>query len=283
MKATTKIIFSALILLAVFIWTSLVKSPTTTGVQIHYFDVGQGDAALIQKGNYQIIIDGGPSDAILSKLGEVMPLTDRNIEIIILSHPHADHLVGINQILERYSVEKIFSTGALHASNEYIEFLEMVRDKNIELMIPNIGYSITPFENSSLEFLWPGGRYSGESLTNLNNSSEVARFCYINECSLFLGDLETDGQAMMFSVLDQKNIEIKSKYLKVAHHGSSNGTNQEILDKVKPEMAIISAGEDNQFGHPHGSVVDLLLENEIEIKRTDRDGDVKYLIDSLDD
>jgi len=127
--------------------------------------------------------------------------------------------------------------------------------------------------------LWPGEKYSGESMENLNNSSEVVRFCYFDDCSLFLGDLETDGQALMFEVLNQKNINTMSKYLKVAHHGSSNGTNQALLDYVKSSEAIISAGEDNQFGHPHGSIIDLLLGNNIEIKRTDKEGDIKVNFD----
>jgi len=126
MKTATKVILSALILIAVFIWTSLARSPESAGVNIYFFDVGQGDAELIQNGDYQILIDGGPSDEILSKLGEAMPIADRNIEIMILSHPHADHLVGLNQVLERYNVEKIYSSGVLHTSNEYLEFLEKV-------------------------------------------------------------------------------------------------------------------------------------------------------------
>ncbi len=274
MKATTKIVLSALVLFAVFVWTSLAKSPASDGVNLYYFDIGQGDAALIQKDNYQILIDGGPDDTILAKLGEVMPMTDRNIELVILSHPHADHLVGINQILERYDVGKIYSSGVLHTSNEYLEFLETVQNDEIELVIPSVGFELVPFENSQLQFLWPGDKYVGESMKNLNNSSEVVRFCYYDQCSLFTGDLETDGQAEMLALLEQKEINIESKYIKIAHHGSSNGTNQELLNSVKPEVAVVSVGEDNQFGHPHSRIIDLLLENNAEIRRTDRDGDI---------
>jgi len=275
MKTATKIVLSALVLFTVFVWTSIVRSPENNGVEIYHFDIGQGDAALIQRGNYQILIDGGPDDTILSKLGEVMPLVDKNIEVVILSHPHADHLVGINQVIERFTVEKVYSTGVVHTSNEYLEFLENINNKNIELIVPNIGFQFEPYENANMQFFWPGERYREKSIENLNNSSIVNKFCYFEECVLFTGDIETDEQAEVFKALTEKDLNLEAKYLKVAHHGSSNGTNQIFLDKVIPDVAVISAGEDNQFGHPHKSTIDLLLENEIEIKRTDRDGDVK--------
>ncbi len=298
MTKITKFFFSLLITLTVFIWAAVVKSPSGTGCNIYFFDVGQGDAALIEKGDYQILIDGGPDDKILSEIGKAMPLTDRKIEIVILTHPHADHLVGINQVLDRYEIGKIYSTGAIHTSNAYLEFLDKVKNKNIQLEVPDAGQEIVPFDNGELEFLWPGKRDVGKSAedNNLNNTSLVNQFCYFDHCVLLMGDLETDGQAEMlnyyFSKQSEASVEkseskssqplasndniFQSEILKVAHHGSVNGTNQKLLDVVRPKYAVIGVGADNKYGHPHAATLDLLQKASIQYYRTDRDGTIEF-------
>ena len=272
-----KVVLFLFAVVAIIVWAEVVKSPEADkvdGIELYFFDVGQGDSVLIQKDDFQIMIDGGPSDTVLSKLGEVMPIMDRNIEVIILTHPHADHLVGINQVLERYDVGTIYSTGASHTSNEYLEFLENVKNKSVNYLIPNIEDKIS-HENIDIEFLWPGERYKEKSLENLNNTSLVMRACYFDHCTLFMGDLELDGQRLMFAETGEKSIE--SEILKVSHHGSHNGTDKRLLDKIMPKYAVIEVGLDNKFDHPHDITLDLLKDNEIEILRTD-EGDVEFII-----
>lgn len=279
MKSKTKFVLLMLLVIFIAVWANVAKGPDLTEVvAIYFFNVGQGDAELIQKNDYQILIDGGPDDTILQKLGDTMPLNDRKIESMILSHPHADHLVGINQVIDRYYVDKIYLSGVIHASNEYLEFMDKVDEKGIEVIVPNIGYSVVPYNNSKLEFVWPGDEYQKQNSENLNNTSVVNRFCYFDECVLFTGDIEIDEHDKMLNYLNDHKINIESKYLKISHHGSNNGTNQIFLDAVKPEMAIISAGKDNQFGHPHSSIIDLILSSGIALKRTDRDGDIKIIM-----
>ena len=276
MKTATKVILSILILLAVFLIVEIVRSPDKNSVQIYYFNVGQGDAELIQKGDYQILIDGGPDDTILSELGKAMPLTDRYIEVLILTHPHADHLTGINQVLERYQIGQIYLSGGTTTSNTYLEFLNTVKAKSISTKIPSIDETIKPFEDSKLTFFWPSDKYLDRSVENLNNSSEVVKFCYFTECALFLGDQETDEQKLMFSELDKRQINYSASILKISHHGSSNGTDQTALEKIKPEYAVIEVGANNKFGHPHAATLDLLSKAGIKTYRTDRDGTVKF-------
>lgn len=278
MKKWTKIILAVLVLGLFFVLASIARSPSANesknGASIYFLDVGQGDAELIQKGDYQILIDGGPDDKVLSELGKVMPLTDRKIEVIILTHPHADHLVGINQILDRYQVEKIYYSGALYDSNAYTEFRAKIKDKNIQSSIPEIGEQILPFQNGELTFLWPGKMYEQKTNENANNTSEVARFCYFAHCVLFTGDVEIDEQAKFINTTT-----VQSEILKLSHHGSTNGTNQHFLEIVKPQIAVIEVGANNKFGHPHTAVLDLLVQNSIKYYRTDRDGTIKFLID----
>jgi beta-lactamase superfamily II metal-dependent hydrolase len=110
-KTLSNLSLIILALVAFLVWHEIAKSPSENGAEFYFFDVGQGDASLIQINDYQILIDGGPDDSVLNKLGDVMPVYDKEIEVMILSHPHADHLIGLNQVLDRYQVDKIYLSG----------------------------------------------------------------------------------------------------------------------------------------------------------------------------
>lgn len=278
MKAITKIVLSVLMLMAVFLIVEIVRSPDKDSVQLYFLNIVQGDSELIQKGNYQILIDGGPDDSILSELGKAMPLTDRNIETLILTHPHADHLTGLNQVLERYQVDQIYLSGATTTSNTYLEFLNKVKEKSIPTKIPAVGEKISLFDNGEMTFLWPGDKYKDRSIENLNNTSEVTKFCYFAECAMFLGDQETDEQKLMFTELDKQQVDYTAQILKIAHHGSTNGTDQSTLDKIKPKYAVIEVGANNKYGHPHAATINMLNLASIKTYRTDRDGTIEFLL-----
>jgi len=277
MKATFKIIISLLALLLISVTYKVVQSPLTTdGATIYFFDVGQGDAALIQKDHFQILIDGGPNDKVLAELGRVMPLGDRSIEKIILTHPHADHITGLNLVLDRYEVSEVISSGVISSSNQYIEFLNKIKDKDIPLIIPSIGEKDQLFDNGTMEYLWPGDEYMQKEISNLNNSSVVSRFCYFENCTLFAGDIETDAQSEMFAKNSDRLPDFAAKIIKISHHGSKNGSNNALFDNVKPGAAVISAGKDNQFGHPHTVTLDLLKSFNITTLRTDQNSTIEF-------
>lgn len=281
MKRWTKLILGVLVLAAVFVWTQVAKSPTADSldknVHIFFLDVGQGDAELIQEGTYQILIDGGPDDSVLSQIGKAMPLSDRKIEKLILSHPHADHLAGLNSILDRYEVGEIYYSGVLYDSNGYDEFLDKAKAKNIPLHIPQVGQTEKFYINSELIFLWPGEKYKDQKIDNLNNSSLVVKFCYFSHCALFTGDIETDEQATMINYFSSDLSGLEAEILKLPHHGSNNGTYQTLLDVVKPKTVVFEVGADNKYGHPHAAVLDLLDKNNIKYYRTDRDGMIELI------
>jgi len=299
MRKAINLLFVLLFFLSFFIWSEVARTPLDNEtVRLFFLDVGQGDAILIEKGDYQILIDGGPGDEILSELGAIMPISDRKIETVILTHPHADHLTGINLILDRYEVDKFYHSGTSYNSNAYEELTVKLLDKNIDSFIPEIGEMFVPYENAEMIFLWPGAQYLGATLQNANNSSVVSRFCYFDQCVLLTGDIEVDEQKKMFdyyfsnsadndssqlvasndnysSIESKKSAIIKSDILKIPHHGSSNGTNALLLQKVDPKTVIIQVGAENKFGHPHNQVVELL--KNIEIYRTDRDGRIEFI------
>lgn len=276
MKNITKYFLSALILVLVFIVANIAKSPDDENVHVYILNVGQGDSILIQKKDYQILVDAGPGHITLEELGKVMPVLDRKIEQVIITHPHQDHIGAINEVIDRYEVGEIFGSGVLATNSDYIQMLKNIKDKNIKFTVPLVGEKISFTENEELIFFWPGEEYKEKEIDNINNSCEVVKLCYFSHCALLLGDLEMDGQAQMLPKQTDLSV-FSSELLKIAHHGSVNGTNQQLLDVVKPKFAAISVGADNQFGHPHAKTLDLLSQNNIPISRTDRDGTIEYI------
>jgi len=265
------ILFLALIL--VLIWSVYLQEPDTK-IHIYIFDVGQGDAELIQKNNFQILVDGGPDNSVITKLGEVMPIEDREIEEVILTHPHADHLSGLIQVLSRYKVKKIVYSGVNYDSSIYSEFSKIISENQIAIEIPTIGQSeIT--SAGELTYFWPGKNGNNQS-DNLNNTSEVFQFDCGEFSAVFSGDCETD----CWEKIEEANKkELKNvDYLKISHHGSKNGTNKELIDILKPKFVTISLGKNNKYGFPHKETVDILESSGADIYRTDLLGTIDISI-----
>ena len=204
-----------LALLALAIWSVYFKEPDEN-LHIFVLDVGQGDAILIQKTNYQILIDGGPNDSVIAQLGKVMPIEDREIEEVILTHPHADHVSGLVDVLSRYKVDKVKYNGIEYDSGIYKNFLIEIKAKNIPISTPKIGETESVFDQGKITFLWPGE--NAESYKdNLNNTSEVMRFDYGDFSALFPGDCEIE--CWQGIIANNKNLIANVVFLKVAHHG----------------------------------------------------------------
>ncbi len=252
-------------------------------LSVSFLNVGQGDAALVQKDNFQIIIDGGPDDSILSRISDLMPPMDRKIELVVLTHPHADHLIGINQLMDRYEIGEILSTGVISSSSQYIEFLEKIKIKKIPFNVPKIGDRRQFAANASIAFIWPGDQFVSKSTSNLNDTSLVSKICYFDNCVLSLGDLEKNGQQAMLEYYEKVGkIDIfQSEIIKVPHHGSSNALLPRLYEISTPKTVIVMAGKDNQFGHPHQAVIDYFNQASIEILRTDKtDDNVNFILNN---
>jgi competence protein ComEC len=272
-KWVSRGILIILALAAISIWYEVVISPDKSGIIVKFCDVGQGDAALIQKDDIQIVIDGGPDDSVLSCIAEEMPAYDKKIDYIILSHPHADHLVGLNSIVSRYELGMVYFNNVKYDSAQYTKFIENINNKNV--VVPQVGETIALFEHGQAEFLYPGKKFSGQNSDDLNVTSEVLRFCYYDHCVLFTGDGEAEDG--IYQNIDAGGL--KSEILKVPHHGSASSIDQNFINAVKPAYAIISVGEDNKYGHPVQSVINLLNENQVDIILLNVDGDAVFTVD----
>lgn len=232
-------------------------------LQIYFYDVGQGDAILIQKGETQIVVDGGPNEQILTDFGRDLPPWDREIELVVLTHPHADHLTGLIPVIERYQVSKILYYPSRYATKGYARFLDAVRKEGAEVLPGRAGGEIRLGE-LWLQILWPVDNYRDR---NVNNESVVILLDYADFEVLLLGDAEREVQSKLF-------INQRVDLIKAAHHGSWDGVYEPLLRVVSPVLAVISVGARNQYGHPHQQTLDLFAKLRIPVLRTDLNGTI---------
>jgi len=269
-------ILGSLALAAVLILIATFSQAQSQYLKVIIHDVDQGDAIFIETSEkYQILIDGGPDDSISAKLGNDLPFYDRSLDLIILTHPHADHVTGLIDVLKRYDVKQILYTGVSHATSSYIEWLKVVKDKGIPLKIAQNRQIIKLGETSKLYILYPFEDLTGEKVENLNNTSVLGRLTYGSTSFLFTGDAEKEEEQ---DLIDH-NIYLRSDVLKVGHQGSNTSSTENFLRAVSPKIAAISVGKDNKFGHPSDKVLKRLEDNNIKTYRTDKDGDIEIVSD----
>ena len=249
-------------------------------LEVIFFDVGQGDAIFIETPSYhQILIDGGPDSTILEKLSKEMPFWDRSIDLIILTHPERDHLTGLIEVLEKYKVENILWTGIVRDTAEYKEWKKLIEEEKAEIFIAKAGQKIScltwQIKQCDLEILQPFESLEGKEFKDSNNTSIISKLVFGKNSFLFTGDAYKNVEVELIN----KEAEIDSDVLKVAHHGSKTSSSEEFIKAVSPEIAVISAGRENKYGHPNQEVLELLEKYGIRVLRTDKDGDIKIFSD----
>ena len=275
-KKLNYFIFGILIVVAILIWLAVFQNKAANyDLKIVFCDVGQGDAIFIQKSvNEDFLIDGGPDNSVLTCLGNNMPYYDRKIKSIILTHPHADHLTGLIEVLKRYEIEEVWITGVFDNSANYLEFQKIIAEKKIPTKIAKAGEMIENSQDLNLKILYPLTSLEGQKFDNLNLSSIVIRLDYHNLSALFTGDLEESKQSDLIKNYSQ----LKSDILKVPHHGSADSLLTEFLSQVNPSVAVISVGENNRYGHPSSKTLDKLKKiSGLKVYRTDKNGEIKIL------
>ncbi|MFH1404732.1 MAG: MBL fold metallo-hydrolase [Patescibacteria group bacterium] len=261
------IIFALLFSVYFFIYDSELISARHE-LHIWFFDVGQGDAIFITTPQgKQILVDGGPSSSVLKKLEGVMWPWDRSIDAIIITHPDADHVSGLVDVLERYEVDMIYETGARNSTLVSKALDEIILTTGTRQEFVEFGDEIK-YDDLKIKFLFPDEISTGIQVINSNDFCVVAELVYNNTQVLLTGDI-TQEQEGIVSVRSG-DIDI----LKVAHHGSASSTGSEFLRSTKPEFAVISVGENNKFGHPSFEVIHRLTQQGSELFRTDLDGDI---------
>ena len=243
-------------------------------LHVRFFDVGQGDSALITTPSGRtMLIDGGPDWSTLEELGNVLPFFQRHIDLLMLSHPNMDHLLSFPEILKRYSVGMIVVSGVQNSPVRYNELLARARDQHIPILIVSAGHIIRLGDGAVLRILWPPAKMPTGFPKNDNDTSVVAMLEYAGHRALFTGDEERPVE----ETLVRAHADLRADILKVAHHGSRTSSATGFLLAVHPSLAIISVGAHNSYGHPRQEVVDRLRKFGATVKRTDQDGTVEVV------
>lgn len=243
-------------------------------VHIYFLDVGQGDSIFLKTPkNQNIIIDGGPDTKVLEELGKVMFFMDRTIDLMILTHPHSDHIRGLIEILKRYKVKNVMFTGISSDSADYHEFIKIIKDKNINIIFPDDEVDLYLGDQTFIDILYPFESLFGQNIENLNNSSIALKIIYKDHKILLTGD----DEAPIESEILENGSDIHSDIFKAGHHGSRTANTSAFLKAVKPQKIGIQCGIGNSFGHPHFEILSRLSELGIsDIKRNDLDGRIEY-------
>lgn len=239
---------------------------------MYFLNIGQGDSTLIKTPeNHQILIDGGPKNYVLQQLDQVMPFFDKTIDLVVITHPHADHIDGLVEVLKRYEVNAVLMTGVDYKSPSYDEFLKIVAVKKIQTYIAKNDEDFG-FASVTFDVIYPDKALLGKKFINLNNSSIVMKVLYAGTTILMTGDMAFEEE----DALIKTGLNLKADILKVGHHGSKTSTSQEFLNLVKPEIAIIQSGKGNNFGHPNKESLDRLKTSGVrQIYRNDIDGRIE--------
>ncbi len=240
--------------------------------QVVFLDVGQGDAELITlPKNIQILIDGGPSDKILTKLSKYLPFYDKDIELVVLTHPHSDHLRGLVTVVKNYNVKNVLWSGARYDSRIYNEWIEALKNENANIYVAKRGDKISWRGAPLLEVLSPQEIVLGKIFKKIHDSTVVAQLDLGGKKFLLMGDAEENLEKELLALGLGGDIDV----LKIGHHGSRTSTSAGLLRATRPRETIIEVGR-NSYGHPHAGVLDRLRQFGATILRTDKLGDIIY-------
>ncbi|MBR1845762.1 MAG: MBL fold metallo-hydrolase [Oscillospiraceae bacterium] len=244
--------------------------PQTEGaLTVYFLDVGQGDAALLRSGAETMLIDGGPRENEDRLLADLEELGVDHLDYMVATHPHEDHIGGLSGVMEQITVEECWMPEDAADTWTYTHFLETLDTHDVAVTVPQPGDTLS-FGSCTVTVLAPLS-----TAEEHNNNSLVLRVVCGGTAFLFTGDMEDAEEGELL----RSGADLSADVLKVAHHGSRYTSSMEFLRAVSPEMAVISCGADNDYGHPHGALLQRLGYLEIETYRTDQMGTITVTSD----
>jgi competence protein ComEC len=236
-------------------------------LSVYFLDVGQGDSTLVLFDNKTILIDAGENDMGDRVVGDLTTLGVTRIDLLVATHPHSDHIGGMQKVLLAFPVGQVLDAGLPHTSSTYEHFLATIDQNSIPYRVAEQGQVIELDPALRIFVLSPPEKRFGD---DPNTNSVVLRISYGTIDFLLTGDLGGESE----DALAGSGYPLDAEIQKVGHHGSFSSTSPSFLARVRPETAIISVGLDNAYGHPHQQTLDLLKDSGVTVYRTDRDGTV---------
>jgi len=238
-------------------------------LRVSFLDVGQGDSTFVRTpDDYFILIDGGPSMNVLERISEIMPRYNRTIDLVILSHPHADHVNGLVEVLKRFDVQRLMIAGTPSWNPYYQKLLEL--DAPIVYAKADQDYQIGSY--LYVDIVWPKTSMVGKEVENVNNASVSLRLIGSDFSFMLTGDAEIEQEHEIIEF----GFDLSSDIYKAGHHGSRTASSDEFLEEVAPDTVVIQSGQDNKFGHPHKESLQKYFERSLEIRRNDVEGRLDF-------
>ncbi len=271
MQKRSALLLSLLILIVLNVIVGLyLAADTRTVLTVAFLDVGQGDAIFIESpSGHQMLIDGGPDRSVLRQLPKVMGPFDRSLDVVVETHPDSDHIGGLASVFTRYRVGLFIEPGIPRdTSARYALVTAVQAEKNVENVLARAGQRIALGGGAYADILYPDHDVSkGET----NEGSIIMRVTYGDTCVMLSGDASDEVE----NYLVAKGIDMSCEVLKAGHHGSRTSTGDAFLTAVRPDIVVVSVGEDNSYGHPHEEVVERIHRYGAHILSTAEEGTVR--------
>lgn len=251
-------------------------------LHIVFCDVGQGDAIFVRtpKG-IDILVDGGPDDRVLSCLASHMPFWDKTLELVILTHPHADHLNGLISAAKNYQILAFATEDLKNKTQGFAKLMDLIKSQDIKTQYVYAGDRFKLKDGVILEIVGPTKEFLQATSPggNIGESGEFASVLSLIKYKEFEVLLTGDSQASGLERAVRSGKVGDIDVLQTPHHGSKTGLNSQILDVLKPELTAISVGAKNKYNHPNPLTLELLRDKEIKILRTDEKADIELISD----
>ncbi len=276
--STARWLVVPLALAAALIWTAALTGEDGR-LHVVFADVGNGDSVLIiSPSGRQVLVDGGPQAQDATRLlGSALPFWDRSLDLVVLTHGHADHISGLLEVLRRYDVGHIVEREAGRITPDYLSWRQAVENEDAVVTQARAGQSFNLGDGATIEVLHPSETLMAGTDSDLNNTSIVLKVVYGEVSFLLTGDIFVEAERAMLS----RGIDVRSTVLKVPHHGSRTSSSREFIEQVSPSVAVISVGADNRFGHPHAETLDVLgrYAPEARVMTTRDHGSIRFVTD----
>jgi competence protein ComEC len=245
-------------------------------LHVHFLDVGQGDSIfLVSPSGSQILIDGGPDLSTLEHLGKFMSFFDRNIDLLVLTHPNADHLTALPAVLKRYQVKQMLLSGVQYSLPRYEEILNLLKNQNITLLLPDNTKDISFGDGLVLDIVWPPAGNLGASTKNINDSSIVIRALFDEHRVLLTGDIERGTESLILAA----GLDLSATIMQAPHHGSKTSSSTGFILAADPEEVIISVSSHNSYGHPHKLILDRYQNLGVPVRSTANEGTISFALE----
>jgi beta-lactamase superfamily II metal-dependent hydrolase len=276
MKRSLPVILVAVVLLAAGVvrfhpWREQPTPLQGRVLDVHFLDVGQGDCILIRTPDARgILVDAGDESTADEVVRYLKDQGVNQIDLLVITHPHGDHIGGLPAVLEAFGVSRVLDAGHAHGSQTYRSVLSTIEARRIDYKLASDFRNPPVCEGVTFEVLWPPPEYGPEGDEGLNDGSIVLRVKYGGVAVLLAGDIQSDAEGKLLA----SGQDLRSAILKVAHHGSDSSTSNEFVQAVTPAYAVISVGADNPYGHPSKTILERLAAIGATVYRTDEQGTI---------